>query len=71
MPAEIIHSNESSKLLRQQRLFEISLLCFHFFSTLQYLDCYYNEYPLKQTAFLYLKSLLEPVFTAVCFCYFW
>ena len=55
MPAEIIHSNESSKLLSQQRLLEISLLCFHFVSTLQYLDCYYNEYPLKQTAFLHLK----------------
>ena len=38
-----------------------------FVSALQYLDYYYNEYPLKQTAFLYLKL---PAFMSV-FCYFW
>ena len=32
--------------------------------------CYYNEYPVKQTAFLYLKLPFKPAFL-VRFCYFW
>ena len=36
--------------------FALSVLVrFHFASARQHLGCYYNEYPVKQTALLYLK----------------
>ena len=50
MSIEKIHSNESPKSMSQQLLFEVSLFRFYFVSELQYLDCYYNEYQVKQTA---------------------
>ena len=31
----------------------------------QYLDCHYNEYPVKQTPLLYLKFPLKPAFFSV------
>ena len=42
-----------------------------FFSAFQYLQCYYNEYPVKQTASWFLKLPLEPAFYEESFCYFW
>ena len=65
-----MYFNESRKSLSRQILFKVSLLWFHFVSTLQYLDCCYNEYPVKQTASFYLELPLKPDFL-VCFCYFW
>ena len=39
-------------------VFKILFFCFffwfHFVSARQYLDCYFNEYPVKKTALLYL-----------------
>ena len=46
---------ESQKSLTSQLLFQVSLFRFHFVSECQYLDCFYNEYPVKQTALLFLK----------------
>ena len=43
-------------------LFKVSLFRFHFVSALQYLDCRYNGYPVKQTASLYLELSLKPAF---------
>ena len=57
---EQIYCNESLKSLSQQLLFEFSVLRIHFASAPQYSDCYYNEYPVKQTALLYLKLPLKP-----------
>ena len=57
-----MYSNESHKSLSQQLLFEVSLFRFHFVSALQYLECCYNEYPVKQAASLCLKLLLKPAF---------
>ena len=45
-----IYCNVFRKVLSQQLLLEISLLRFHSVSALQFLDCYYNEYPVTQTA---------------------
>ena len=59
MYIEKIYCNESQKQLSQQLLFEASLLSFRFISALQYLDCYYNEYAVMQTASLYLKLPLN------------
>ena len=61
--------NESRKSLSPQLLFEVSVFTFHLVSALQYLYCYCNEYPVKQTASLYLKWPLEPAFFLDCFCY--
>ena len=55
MSKEEMYCNESWKSLGPQLLFEVSLFRFHFVSILQYLDRYYNEYPLNQTVLLYLK----------------
>ena len=38
--------------VRQQILFKVSLFRFHFVFPLQYLDCYYDKNPVKQTASL-------------------
>ena len=38
------------------------LFRFHFTFARQYLDCYYNEYPVKPTASLYLKLPLKSAF---------
>ena len=47
--------NEFQKALSEQLLFEFSLFRFYFVSAFQYLDNFYYEYPVKQTALLYLK----------------
>ena len=65
MPIEKMYSNESRKSWSQQHLFEVSLFQFYFVSEVQYLDCYYNEYPVKQTASLYLKLPLKPAVFSV------
>ena len=36
-----------------------------------FIDCYYNEYPVKKTASLYLKFAFETCIFLVCFSYFW
>ena len=59
MYIEKIYCNESQKQLSQQLLFEASLFSFRFISVLQYLDGYYNEYAVMQTASLYLKLPLN------------
>ena len=43
-------------------MFEASLFQFHFISARQYLDFYFNEYPVKQIASLHLKLFLKPAF---------
>ena len=48
-------------------LFEVSLVRFHFDSVLKYLDCCYTEYPLKQTASLYLKLPFKPALSLCLF----
>ena len=48
-------SENHRKSSTQQLFFEFSLFRFCFVSPLLYLDRYYNEYPVKQTASLYLK----------------
>ena len=50
MSIERMYSNEFQKSLSQQLLPEVSLFRFHFVSELQYLDRYFSEYPVKQTA---------------------
>ena len=50
------------KSLSQQPLFEVSLFRFNFVSALYYLDCYYNEYPVKQTTSIFMKLPLKPAF---------
>ena len=62
MSIEKMRSNKSQKSLRQQLLFKVSLFQFAFVSAFQYLDCCYNEYPVKQTTSLYLKLPLKPAF---------
>ena len=62
MSTEKISFNKSRKLLSQRLLFKFSLFRFHFVPAFQYLDCYCNEYPVKQTASFYLRSPLKPVF---------
>ena len=44
------YNSESQESLSQRILYEVSLFWFHFVFALQYLDCSYNEYPVKQTA---------------------
>ena len=39
----------------RQLLLKVYLFSFHFIFALQYLDYYDNEYPMNQTASLYLK----------------
>ena len=56
---------KSAKLLSQQPLFEVSLFRFHFVSAFQYLECYYNEYPVKHKASQYLKLPLKPALFSV------
>ena len=65
MPIDKMYSNESRKSLSQQPLLEVSLFGFYFVSALQYLDCHYNEYPMKQTAPLCLKLPLKPALFSV------
>ena len=63
MPIEKIFCSESPKLLSQQLAFDDSLFRFYFVSALQdYMRIltYHNEYPIKQTAYLYLKLSLKP-----------
>ena len=60
------YCNESQKLSSQQVFF----FRFNFVSPLQFLHCYYNEYPVKQTATFYIKFPLKPTFFSV-FCLFW
>ena len=55
-----MYYNEYRKSLNQQLLCKVSLFWFQFVSALQYLNCYYNEYSVKQTASLYLKLPLKP-----------
>ena len=50
-----MYCNEFWKSLSQQLLLEVSFFRFHFVSALQHLDCFYKEYPVKQTA----KVILE------------
>ena len=47
------------KSLSKQLLFEVSLFQFHFFSALQYLDCYYNEHPLKKNSLVIFEVAFE------------
>ena len=49
---------------------EVSLFRFHFISLLQHLDCYYNEYPVKQTVILYLEVSFETCFLSMFLLYF-
>ena len=62
--------NESQKLSSQQLVFEDSFFKFNFVSPLQYLHCYYNEYPEKQKASFYIKLPMKPTFL-LCFCHLW
>ena len=57
-----MHCYQSQNLLNEQLLLEVSLFGFNFLSELQYLGCYYNEYPVTQTAFLYLELPLKRAF---------
>ena len=57
-----MHCNEFQKSLSQQLFFEFYFFMFYFFPALQCLDRYYNENPVKQTASLYMKLPLKPVF---------
>ena len=66
-----MYCNECWKPLSQKLLLEVSLFKFHFVATLQYLDRYYNKYPVKQTALLYLKLPSSNLHFLMCFCYFW
>ena len=50
MSDEKPYFNKSQKLSSQQLFFEVSFFRFNFVSPIQYLHCYYNEYPVKQTA---------------------
>ena len=68
MSTKKMYFNDSQKSIGAI-LFEVSLFRIHFLSALQYLDCYYDKYLVKQTVSLYLKFTLNP--TLVCFCYFW
>ena len=68
-----MYCNELLRSKSQQLLFKVSLFRFHFVSTIQYLNCYYNGYPMKQTASLsslliMYKLSLKPAFL-LCFCY--
>ena len=60
------------KSLSRQLLLENFFIKVHFFSALQYFQCYY-EYPVKQAAFSYLKLPFMPFKHTflVCFCCFW
>ena len=55
---------------RVNNLFQF-LFRFYFVSVFQYLDCCYNEYPVKHSASLYLKFPLKSAFFVARFCYFW
>ena len=57
-----MYGNESQKLLSGKFLFEVSSFSFHFAFALQYLNCYYERYTVKQTASLYLNLPLKPKF---------
>ena len=65
-----MYCNKYRKSSSQQLSFDFSLFTFYFLSALQYIDCYYNKYPMKQTTSLYLNLSLTPAFL-VCFCHFW
>ena len=52
-----------------QLLFKVSLFRFCFVSVLQYLDCCYKQYPVKQAASLHLELPLKRTFL-VCFFFF-
>ena len=56
-----MHCYQSQNLLNEQLLLEVSLFRFNFLSELQYRG-YYNEYPVTQTAFLYLELPLKRAF---------
>ena len=62
MSIEKTYCNRPQKSSSQQIFFKIYFFRFYFVSPIQYLDCYDNEYPVKQTASLYLKLSLKPVF---------
>ena len=47
---EKMYNSESQESLSQRILCEVCLFWFHFVFAFQYLDCSYNEYPVKQTA---------------------
>ena len=49
--------------------FKLILIRFHFVSTCQYLDCYYNEYQVMQTTLLYWSYLVEACVILMDFCY--
>ena len=67
---EKLYNNKSKKSLSQELLLEVSLFWFHFVSALQYLDRYYDEYTMKQTASLNTIVALETFIFSVFF-YFW
>ena len=58
-----------SKII-ESTTFVWSLFRFHFISLLQHLDCYYNEYPVKQTVILYLEVSFETCFLSMFLLYF-
>ena len=68
-----MYCNEPRRSVSQKLLFKVSLFRFHFVSTIQYLNYYYNGYPMNQTASLSSllimhKLPLKPTFL-LCFCY--
>ena len=71
MPIEKMYCSESRKSLGPQLLFEISLFKCHFISAIQYLYCYCDEYPLKQTAYTWSCVWNLHFLFLVCFSYFW
>ena len=65
-----LYNNKSKKSLSQELLLEVCLFWFHFVSALQYLDRYYDEYTMKQTASLNTTVAIETFIFSVFF-YFW
>ena len=58
-----MYCNKSQKITESTNfVFEVSLSTFYFVSALQYLDSFYYQNPVKQTAFLYLKLPLKSGF---------
>ena len=55
-----MYCNEPQKPLSQKLLFQVPLFRF-FVSALQHLDCYYNEYPMNQTAWSLHKKWSFPL----------
>ena len=56
------YCSEFQKLSSQKLLFKVSLFRFYFVSAFWYLNCDYNQYPVKQAPSLRLKLPLKPAF---------